>query len=55
MDRLAKVVAVDGIDNGSDQPFALAPSHQVVRYFLTFGDQREVVVEDAGETCDLIV
>jgi len=38
MDRLAEIVAVDGIGNGSDQPFALALSHQVVRYFLTFGD-----------------
>ena len=52
---MAKVVAVDGIDNGSNQPFALALSHQVVRYFLSFGDQREVLAEDAGETCDLIV
>ncbi len=53
--ELAEVVAADGVDHGAYHALGLALGIQVLGDVLVFGDQSEVVVEDAGEERDLVV
>lgn len=55
MQRLAGFFGHDGVDEVSGDAVAGALRVQLGRHVLAFGDQREVVAEDAGMALDLAV
>ena len=55
VDGLPGIAAEDGVDHRADDSFGLALCLKVVADLLAFRDQREVVAQDAGKLCDLIV